>query len=103
MSTRANVRVIDAYGSILLYRHRDGSPECMMPLLRRLMTSDNAESTARSLIKDTECHPAAFIHTDIEWFYDVRLQRKDIGVTHVNDRGDMEPPLRTGQSSEVKD
>lgn len=37
MSTRANILVKDSYGSLWFYKHSDGYPEGVMPLLNKFM------------------------------------------------------------------
>lgn len=85
MSTRSNIKLIDQFGEILLYKHHDGYPEGgpgVISFLRNKLekNSESAEELANELIKNSEVRVSSGIHGDIEWYYEVDMVKKKIDV-----------------------
>ncbi len=68
MSTRAHIQI----NCIHLYRHCDGFPDAVLPLLEKFIAETgplDEEVVAWRLIRDYNCMPAECIHGDEEYFY----------------------------------
>lgn len=68
MSTRAHIQI----NCIHLYRHCDGYPDAVLPILERFIAETGCldeEVVAMSLVKEHDCMPAECIHGDEEYFY----------------------------------
>lgn len=100
MSTRAHITVKKGYDSLLFYKHNDGYPEGVMPILERFMDNvkkgnirDNVEQSSGWLIifgreempssinnnwKASLIEPSCFWHDDVEFHYIVDLENKEI-------------------------
>lgn len=101
MSTRADIQVIDGYGTELwFYRHSDGYPAGALPTLGEFMRKvveekirDNTEQASGWLIvvgrdeygnvggwKVGAYEPSSGPHGDTEYRYELDLQKKEIRV-----------------------
>lgn len=84
MSTRSNIKLIDQFGEILLYKHHDGYPEGpgIIHFMRSHLekNSESAEQLANELIKTTEVQVSNSIHGDIEWYYEIDMIHQKIDV-----------------------
>lgn len=67
MSTRAHIQI----NCIHLYRHCDGYPDAVLPILKSLLVRGclDEEVVAMRLVKEHDCIPAECIHGDEEYFY----------------------------------
>lgn len=80
MSTRTNIKIVGGIGSILLYKHHDGYPSNMIPFLTKWMKESkySVEHVVMEMITNTECRPAACLHGDIEYYYEMDLEAQEI-------------------------
>ena len=77
MSTRAHI-IID---NIHLYRHCDGYPEGVLPVIGKYfdrVTYADAEDLATYLVRNEDCQPAVGIHGDEEYLYVVTVANKKV-------------------------
>lgn len=116
MSTRANIKVKDKNDAQLFYRHSDGYPEGALPTLKKFMRwvdkgkiRDNVEQASGWLIaigsdeydkylepdegddfmgwKVGAYEPATCIHGDIEYLYELNLNKLSIEVFKTDFEG----------------
>ena len=68
---------------ILLYHHYDGNPQHMLPLLKSYFKDyDSLDQDANRLIRDLgeEFEATSFMHTDIEYLYQVNPLKGTVEV-----------------------
>lgn len=92
MSTRSNIKVKDNMGSILLYKHHDGYEKGMLPFLAPFIKNgmESASHISNSLINNSEVEVTSAIHGDIEYYYVINAQDKNVEVHKVDFDGNME-------------
>ena len=115
MSTRANVTITDEYDTLWFYRHSDGYPSGTLPTLQKfcnlVLDGDIRDNTSQASgwlisIGQTEYsgqstghgvnwkvgayEPTVGMHGDIEFLYNIDLEKKTISIiaTGYNERNE---------------
>ena len=90
MSTRSVVKVINNGKSIELYHHCDGYPEgvgyCLLKIMEEYKTDEYSDinSLVMKMITKGNFEVTFYNHCDIEYFYELNFDKKQVNCMAVN-------------------
>lgn len=92
MSTRSQIKVIANGKDLMLYHHCDGYPEgvgyCLLKILKKYDNGCRASDLVMKMINKGDFEITFGNHCDIEYYYELDFDKKQVNCMSVNNWGD---------------